>query len=96
MKFGSGTEMLSGSPLSMCKHSLGKACCDREPLDLTNRTFLDNGKKEELRAQRESFVFHVVSLSLVFSLGLVRGPAVMSQGCSIHQQTSSIQLGKSK
>lgn len=64
--------MISGNLLSMCRHSFGKSCQDREPLELVDRVFLVSGKKE-----KEGGFFHVVSPSLVFSLGLVRGPPVM-------------------
>lgn len=44
---------------------------DRELLELTDKMFLESGKEKE-----DTFC-HIVSSSLVFSLGLLRGPATM-------------------
>lgn len=67
-------------------------------LEITDGMFLEIGKKEGLRTQKDDVLFHVVSSTLwVFSLGLVRGPTIIiSQGYSIYQQASSTQLGKDK
>lgn len=65
-----------------CADSPGKACPDREPLEIIHRVFFRNNQKEELKTQKEDVFFHIVSSGLVFSLDLVTGATiVMSQGC---------------
>lgn len=61
IKFDLGTEMISRSLLSMCRHSFGKGFQDRDLLELIDRMFWVSGKKREKR-----WVFPCVSSSLVF------------------------------
>lgn len=64
LKFGTGTEMISRSILNTFGHGFGKACQERELLELADKMFLESGKRE-----RRYVVPCCVSSSLVFSLG---------------------------
>lgn len=48
LKFGAGTEMISRSVLSTFGHSFGKACQDREVLELVDKMFLESGKRKKI------------------------------------------------
>lgn len=81
--------MISRGLLRVYRHSFGKACQDRELIELIDRMCLVSEKKKK-------DVFSTLCLQVQFFPGFSeRSAHNVSQGYSGCQQATSIQLGKS-